>query len=54
MNHPPVITIRIGGMFMYVYHSQSWVVYDIVLPTLDHISTIKVQVVKWSSMVIAK
>ena len=40
MSHPPVITIRIGGMFMYVYHSQSWVIYDIVLPTLDHISTI--------------
>ena len=30
INHPPVITILSG----YVYHSQSWVLYDIVLPTL--------------------
>jgi hypothetical protein len=29
-NHPPVITIFIGGM----NHSQSWVVYGIVLATL--------------------
>ena len=30
INHPPAITIFIGG----INHSQSWVVYDIVLPTL--------------------
>ena len=34
INHPPrKITIYRG----YVYHSQSWVVYDIVFPTLDGI-----------------
>ena len=26
LHHPPVITIFIGRMFTYVYHSQSWVV----------------------------
>ena len=30
VNHPPVITILLGGLT----HSQSWVVYGIVLPTL--------------------
>ena len=32
MNHPPVITID----SWYVHHSQPWVVYGIVIPTLYH------------------
>ena len=35
INHPPVITIFYRW---YVYHSQSWVVYDIVLPALKSIN----------------
>jgi hypothetical protein len=34
LHHPPGITISIDGMLTYVDHSQSWVVYSIVLPTL--------------------
>ena len=34
IHHPPVITIFIGGINMYVYHSQSWVVFVIGLPKL--------------------
>ena len=36
INHPPVIIIFIGGIYIYVYinHSQSWLLYDIVFPTL--------------------
>ena len=35
LHHLPVITIFIDGVCVCVYHSQSWVVYDIVLPTLS-------------------
>ena len=34
INHPPVITID----SWYVHHSQSWVVYDILIPTLQNVS----------------
>ena len=36
INTPPVITIFIVGIRYikwYVYHSQLWVVYDVILPT---------------------
>ena len=35
INHPPVITID----SWYVYHSQTWVVYGIVIPTLWKITS---------------
>jgi hypothetical protein len=34
INHPPVIAIFIDG----INHSQSWVIYGIVLPTLININ----------------
>ena len=45
MNHPPVITMFNMFFRWYVYHSQSWVVYGIALPTLirDLLSTYQTQ-----------
>ena len=42
INHPPVITINIYIYIYrwYVYHSQSWMVYDMVLACFSHITMI--------------